>query len=142
MYRKVFSILMTAAFLYGCAQASPKSVTEITIESTEFTYSPSSITIPVGQPVILTIHNQGDAEHDFVVENIDVADVVEQGNASAEHSMHDMNEMSGDYDLHVSTQKGGTSVLQFTALKPGTYRFFCTVDGHLEAGMAGELVVE
>ena len=141
MYRKALLILTCAIFLYGCTQAASKPVTEITIESTDFSYSPASISVPVGQPVTLKIHNGGEAEHDFVVENIDVTDVFEEGNASSEHEMHDMQNMGTEYDLHVSTQKGGTSVLKFTALKPGTYRFFCTVAGHLEAGMVGELTV-
>ena len=141
MYKKSFLILAVAALLYGC-QTAPEPVTELTIEATDFSYSPASITVPAGQPVTLTINNIGEAEHDFVIENIDVTDVVEAGNASAEHNMHDMQGMGGDYDLHVSTQKGGTSILQFTALEPGTYRFFCTVAGHLEAGMIGELIVE
>jgi plastocyanin len=38
-------------------------------------------------------------------------------------------------------QNGGTS--QFTVtLKPGTYTFFCTVDGHRQAGMVGKLTVK
>lgn len=37
--------------------------------------------------------------------------------------------------------QGGTSTLQAN-LKPGTYEFLCTVPGHEEGGMKGELTVE
>jgi uncharacterized cupredoxin-like copper-binding protein len=36
---------------------------------------------------------------------------------------------------------GGTSKFTVT-LKPGTYTFYCTVDGHRQAGMQGKLVVK
>jgi uncharacterized cupredoxin-like copper-binding protein len=141
MHPKIFSLLAVTVLLFGCAQkpSATVTVTEIAIESTEFGYAPASITVSAGQPVVLTIHNSGEVEHDFVIEDIDVTDVVEDGHGSAEHDMHDM---EGEYDLHVSTQKGETSTLKFTALKPGTYQIFCSVAGHLELGMAGTLIVE
>ena len=36
---------------------------------------------------------------------------------------------------------GGTSTVS-TSLKPGTYTFYCTVDGHEAAGMKGTLTVK
>jgi uncharacterized cupredoxin-like copper-binding protein len=36
--------------------------------------------------------------------------------------------------------KGGTSTVS-ASLKPGTYMFLCTVDGHADAGMKGTLTV-
>ena len=38
-------------------------------------------------------------------------------------------------------QSGGVSKLTVT-LKPGSYTFFCTVDGHRQAGMQGKLTVK
>jgi uncharacterized cupredoxin-like copper-binding protein len=137
MFKKVSLILVLTSLLYGCAGASQPS-TEITVELKDFSYGPSSITIPAGQPVILTINNTGLVEHDFVVEKINVTDVITEDSGS-EHHMHDMD--SSTYDLHASTGAGQTNVLQFTALEPGTYKIFCSVGGHIEAGMVGELVV-
>ena len=126
-----------ALLLSACAGAS-KSATDIEVKLTDFSYVPSSITVPVGQPVVLTINNTGRVEHDFVVEKIDVTNVVAQDSGS-EHHMQDMD--ASTYDLHVSTGPGQTNSLQFTALEPGTYQIFCSVDGHIEAGMVGELIV-
>lgn len=39
------------------------------------------------------------------------------------------------------TFQGGTKTLSLN-LKPGTYKFFCTVPGHRQAGMEGTLVVK
>jgi len=137
MFKKVSLIPILASLLFGCTTA-PQPATEITVELTDFSYSPSSITIPAGEPVVLTINNTGLVEHDFVVEKIDVADVTAEDSGS-EHHMHDVE--SSTYDLHASTGPGQTNVLQFTALEPGTYKIFCSVGGHIEAGMTGELVV-
>ena len=137
MFKKISIIILLASLLYGCAEVSQPS-TEITVELKDFSYGPSSITIPAGQPVTLTINNTGLVEHDFVVEKINVTDVIADDSGS-EHHMHDMG--SSAYDLHASTGPGQTNVLQFTALEPGTYKIFCSVGGHIEAGMTGELIV-
>ncbi len=39
------------------------------------------------------------------------------------------------------TFQGGSKTLSLT-LKPGTYKFFCSVPGHRQAGMEGTLVVK
>jgi uncharacterized cupredoxin-like copper-binding protein len=40
-----------------------------------------------------------------------------------------------------SVTSGGTSTVSVD-LKPGTYEFYCPVDGHKQAGMKGELTVK
>ncbi len=39
------------------------------------------------------------------------------------------------------TFQGGTKLLSLD-LKPGTYKFFCSVPGHRMAGMEGTLIVK
>lgn len=51
-------------------------------------------------------------------------------------------EESVDADLHVSVAAGQSSTLDFTALEPGEYEYFCSVPGHKEAGMTGLLIVK
>ena len=105
---------------------------------TDFAYSMPTITVSAGQPVTLTLKNVGLIEHDFVVETIDVTTKVIQDSGSNAHHAHGEEQ---NYDLHVSAGAGETSVLQFTAQEPGTYKIFCSVEGHEEAGMIGELIV-
>ena len=40
-----------------------------------------------------------------------------------------------------TVEKGGTSTVT-AKLKPGTYEFYCPVDGHRQAGMEGKLTVK
>jgi len=137
MLRKIFPVLVIALLLSACAGgANPK--TEITLELTDFAYSLPSITVPADQPVLLTLKNEGLVEHDFVIEKIDVTNVVVQDSGFEGHDVHGV---ETNYDLHISTQAGEASILQFTAAEPGTYEVFCSVAGHKEAGMVGELIV-
>ena len=136
MYKKVILGLILILLLAACAGTSEPS-TEITVEATDFAYSPLAITIPAGEPVTLMLKNSGKIEHDFVIDKIDVTDVVASDSGPAEH--HQMHQP--EYDLHFFARAGETSTLEFTALEPGTYEVFCSIEGHKEAGMIGKLIV-
>ena len=138
MSRKICFILVCTILLTGCAGSSQQPVTEITVEATDFTYDPVSITVPAGQPVTLMLNNMGKVEHDFVIDNINVANVETSDSGPATH--HQMGDMP-EYDLHFFAKAGETASLQFTALEPGKYEIFCSIEGHKEAGMIGELIV-
>ena len=137
MLRKIFIVVVFAVLLTACG-GSAKPTTEFTLDATDFAYNPLSITVPAGEPVLLTLKNSGYLEHDFVIEKIDVNTKVIQDSGSDVHHAHGA---EANYDLHFSAQVGEASVIQFTVSEPGTYQFFCSVAGHKEAGMVGELIV-
>ena len=61
--------------------------------------------------------------------------------ANASPLEHNMTIAQGTKVLGATpTFKGGSKTLTLN-LKPGTYKFFCTVPGHREAGMEGSLTV-
>ena len=137
MLKKMLPVLMAVFLLVACGgNASPK--TEITLELTDFAYTPLSVTIPAGQPVVITLENTGLVEHDFVIERISASVEAMQDSGSEMH--HTQGEAS-DFDVHASAQAGESTVLELTVSEPGTYQFFCSVEGHKEAGMIGELIV-
>ena len=138
MSRKLFAMLVLAVLLVGCASTPPQAAAEITVEASDFAYQPASITVPVGEPVTITLNNIGNIEHDFVVEKINVTDVQASDSGPAAHHM---GEHQADYDLHFFARAGDTETLQFTALEPGTYEVFCSIEGHKEAGMIAQLLV-
>ena len=139
MLRKVFFILILATLLTGCAGAGiSQAATELTVQASDFAYNPASVTVPAGQPVTLTLKNTGNIEHDFVVDKINVTDVEASDSGPAMH--HQMGH-EPEYDLHFFARAGDTAVLNFTALEPGTYEIFCSIEGHKEAGMIGKLIV-
>lgn len=137
MLRKIFLSIVFAVLLTACGGAA-KPTTELILDATDFAYSPLSITVPAGEPVLLTLQNSGNLEHDFVIEKIAVkTDVIQDSSSNAHHAPGS----EANYDLHFSAQVGEASTIQFTVSEPGTYQFFCSVAGHKEAGMIGELIV-
>jgi uncharacterized cupredoxin-like copper-binding protein len=133
--------LMTPALviiLTACGESS-RPANEITLEASDFTYSLPSITVKTGEPVVMTLINTGQLEHDFVIDKINAkTKVVQQGGLEA-HGAHGA---EANYDLHFSAQVGETTIVEFTVAEPGTYQFFCSIPGHKEAGMVGDLIVE
>ena len=137
MLKKLFLITLLTLLLTACG-GSAQSATEITLNATDFMYSPVSVTVPVGELVTLTFQNTGAVEHDFVIEKIDASVDMVEDSGSDTHHMHGAD---ANYDLHFSAQPGETSTVKFTVSESGTYQFFCSVTGHKEAGMIGELIV-
>jgi uncharacterized cupredoxin-like copper-binding protein len=138
MLRKILFVLVLAILLSGCAEGTSQATIEITVEATEFAYNPITITVSAGEPITLKLKNSGSVEHDFVIEEINVSNVAASETGPAEH--HQMDHES-DYDLHFFAKAGETATLQFIALEPGTYEIFCSIAGHKDAGMVGQLVV-
>lgn len=138
MLKRILLILLSLILLTACASQPPKPATDITVEMIDFAYNPSSITVPAGEPVTVTIKNTGNIEHDFVVEKINATTKVMEDSGSDAHHAHGEEQ---NYDLHASANAGETTVFEMTVVEPGTYEVFCSVEGHKEAGMIGELIV-
>ena len=136
LLKKVLPVVIFAALLSACAGGS--APTKATVTMTEFGFEPNVINVTSGSPVELTLVNDGAIEHDFVIEVISVTDV--SSSNSGEHHM--ATDEHSEYDLHTSTAASETSTLTFTPSEPGTYKIICSVPGHLDAGMTGELIVK
>lgn len=137
MLKLILPAIVIVFLLTACGGAeAPK--TAITLEMTDFAYSPVAVTIPADQTVVFTLENKGLVEHDFVIEGIEAHSNLVQDSGSESHQMHGQVE---EYDVHASAKTGETTVLELTVSEPGAYQFFCSVEGHKEAGMIGELVV-
>jgi uncharacterized cupredoxin-like copper-binding protein len=113
--------------------------TELTIAaSDDLKFDPSELSAKVGEPVRLLVDNsENSALHDWTIEQISVDGVtVEGGSDAAGHDAH-----ASDPNLHVAVDGGESATIEFTALEAGTYEFVCTVTGHAEGGMTGNLTV-
>ena|ERR1035437_3699391 len=98
------------------APPSTAQMQKITVNGSEFAFSPSALTLKKGQPVELTFKNTGAFPH-----NLTIA------------------------DLGVKTktiQPEEQDTIQFTPEKTGQFAFLCTVPGHADKGMKGTLTVQ
>lgn len=136
MIRKIVLTVVVVFLLASCDGSSPPQ-SELTVVATDFAYDPATITVRVGEPVTLTLENLGKVEHDFVIDTIRVTNIEVSDSGPAEH--HQMDQP--DYDLHFFAKAGESANLKFTAIEPGTYEIFCSIQGHKEAGMIAELIV-
>ena len=88
---------------------------KIPVVGKEFSYDPATLTLKAGQPFLIVLKNTGSIEHDITVDD-------------------------AKFKLTVPGNNTGEKVLK--AQKPGTYQMYCSVAGHKDAGMKGQLVVE
>ncbi|MCK6205738.1 cupredoxin domain-containing protein [Bacillus infantis] len=108
-------------------QAPPNTTTPYQIEviATDYRYSPGKIVMKKGELYTIILKNTGATEHDINIVNKDVR--------------NDDSSSLGDFHLHA---KAGTEVqAKVLAKGKGVFYFYCTIPGHKEAGMIGDLEV-
>jgi uncharacterized cupredoxin-like copper-binding protein len=123
------------------AEQSPEPLA-LTLIASDIAYDATQIEAQTGQPIQLTLDNNGVLEHDFSIAAIPLSGEVTMTMPADEMGEHDMSHMADHPDLHVAAASGGHSTILFTPSAPGEYIFYCTVSGHREAGMEGLLVVK
>ncbi len=104
----------------------------VTVELSEFVFSPSTLTFRAGAAYRLVIENAGDRVHFFVSDGFFKA-IAAQALRSAE------GEVAGPYLEKIALAPGKSKELLFVAITPGRYALVCTVFLHEKFGMSGEI---
>ena len=91
-----------------------EGATEVTVTAVDIDFKPAKIELQAGEPLNVTVVNDGSTLHDFTLEEADV---------------------------HVNVKPGESKSTSLTINEPGTYKAKCTVAGHEEAGMTLDVVV-
>ncbi len=142
----LIAILMTA-----CGSSAESSAVadlptaEFEIVATDIAYDTNQLEVMTGQPIKVTFRNEGALEHDFSIMKLPLSGEAMSTQMEGEMAGHDddMDNMAEEPEVHVAaSMNGGSNVLQFTPAEPGTYEYYCTVEGHKEAGMVGTLTVQ
>lgn len=91
-------------------------VKEFTVTGSSNKFSPASLTVKKGDTVRITFKSSGNALHDFMIDEFDVA-TSQLGDEEEEE-------------------------VEFVANKTGTFDYYCSVSNHRAMGMVGKLVVQ
>ena len=140
-----FLLGLAAVMLVACgaeAEPAPLPMAQLELVATDIAYDQDSFEVLVGQPLKVTLQNEGVLEHDFSIMEIPHGGEVMVEEMHDEESEHDMSNMEMDPEVHVASAPGGSHSVEFTPSQAGEYEFFCTVEGHKDAGMAGTLLVK
>ena len=114
-----------------------QAVTEVKVslgnKTGELEFVPNHLEFVAGQKYKLLLDNPSPVKHYFTAK--DFADAswtqkVEAGKVEVKGAIHEL-----------ELKPGGEAEWVFVPMKPGTYQLYCSIPGHAEAGMRGEIVI-
>lgn len=98
----------------GEAPAAVAAAPVVEVSGLDFAFRPAQLRARVGQPMNLALTNRGAVVHDVTIPAL---------------------------SFQLVAQPGQRAVGGLTVTTPGTYEFYCSVPGHRQAGMIGQLAV-
>jgi uncharacterized cupredoxin-like copper-binding protein len=128
--KKYFALLLAVTFILAACGGSGASTT-INVTMTDFHFEPAAFTVPAGQEITLNAVNNGAVKHEFVIFKL---------GTDAGEKFGDEDEENIYWEMEV--EPGQSVTATFTApAEPGEYFVTCGIEGHMEAGMNGKLIV-
>ncbi|HKZ82489.1 MAG TPA: cupredoxin domain-containing protein [Anaerolineae bacterium] len=117
----ILAVVMIALALSACAGGAGvvTSASTISVEATEFAFTPNAFTAQVGEELTFEITNNGTLEHNFVVLD-----------------------PSGNELARTSIAVAATESVKIVLVEGGTYTIVCDIEGHQVAGMEAALTVQ
>ena len=117
-------------------QADWSKMETITVELSEFSFSPKDLIFKIGMPYKLEIRNTGSIKHYFVSEKFYKAIATRKV-----QSYSDV-EIKASYFKAIEVFPGRSLDLYFIPVLKGTYDLKCTIKGHAEKGMIGTVSIK
>jgi Cu+-exporting ATPase len=116
-YLVVIAVLALAVAVgaVGIDRGIDAGAQHVTLTAADLSFSTTTIEVEAGRYVVLDFTNAGTVFHDWHVEGL--------------------------ANVEAGARPGQTERVRFRIDEPGHYQFDCTVPGHLDAGMAGVLIV-
>ncbi len=109
--------------------AGPSGATEIAIAMREFAFEPDVVSVAADTDVAVAVDNEGAVQHTWAV-LVAGADPADESRVTDDMILTEL----GPVDP-------GSTAAATVNLPSGAYKVICTIPGHFDAGMSGELVV-
>ena len=124
-------VAVLSMVLSGCSPAASGPSTTLNVDLADFSFTPSTYTIPTGKEITLNLNNKGANVHEWVLMKAGTSVTPPFGDKDEGNIYWELDE------VQPGTKKSGT----FTAPAAGTYQVVCGTPGHIEHGMVGTLTV-
>ncbi len=112
-----FFLAKKGGYSYNQTQVAPVASSQaVTVNGTDFAFSPSAISTKVGRTVTVTLKNGVQFAHNFVISDLSVQSK--------------------------TIRPGESDTVMFTPSKAGKFTYICTIPGHADKGMIGTLTVD
>ena len=131
---EISTYVANAGDFAGKAAADWDNAEVVEIKLDEMSFTPDNLTFEAGKPYKVELVNVGVVKHEFTAGNF-FASVAWRKAESAE------SEIKAPFFTEIEVFAGQTVELFFVPMTPGTYDLVCEIEGHLEAGMHGQVVV-
>jgi uncharacterized cupredoxin-like copper-binding protein len=135
---------VAALALTACTSAADEAVAGVepvlsfsVVGTDTLAFEPAAYAVIAGNAIELQLRSEDAVEHDFIV-----AGAGPFGSAFDQSGGHSHDEEEFAEDLHIAhAMAGEEAVSLFTISEPGVYEVYCSIPGHREAGMVGQLAV-
>lgn len=143
--------LMTLGLAGSTLAASGDQAATITMS--EYAYTPRTLTLRTGVPVVLTLRNTGQIAHEIMLypapkaavkdwDEYAMANTYFQKMGEVETEFAGRGHDSGTSIFEVLVDAGQTAVIRFTPNRVGTFELGCHIPAHYENGMKGTITIK
>lgn len=108
----------------------------VTVTMTDFAYQPATLVFRQGAPIKLVIENRGNQKHYFTAEAFFRAIATRKVQSNTD------GEIKAPWFSAIEVYPGRSLDLYFIPVVAGSYPLHCTIEGHAELGMTGEIRIE
>ena len=123
------TLLLLSTMLPACGESGP--TTDIAVNMVEFTFTPDQFIVQAGQEITITATNSGAVKHDFVIFKL---------GTSAGDKFDEQDKPNVFWEVTVGPGESRTTTFMAPDVA-GEYSIACGIEGHLQAGMSGKLIV-
>src|SRR3989304_4834418 len=107
----------------------------MTIDPAEMSFTPQAPVLPLGQPYVLEVVNEGTEKHEFTAEDFFKTIAFRKAEDAS-------GEFKGPAPLEVEVFAGKSIEVFLIPTEAGVFDLVCLIEGHFDQGMFGTITVE